>query len=310
VTVIGGIVALVGIVQKPLFAGQIYGFWTPQQIGNPFGPFVNKNHFAGWMLMCIPLTLGLICAGLTRATRGGRRGLRQRVLWFSSDNANQILLLAGAATVMALSLTLTMSRSGMAALAVSVLITSWIVARSGDTGTSRATALMWLAGPAVVVVAWVGIDVIVTRFADADWRALNGRRDAWTDAWSIARQFPLFGTGLNTYGVATLFYQKHDLAVHYAQAHNDYLQLAVEGGLLLTVPAVACIATFVRDVRRRFREDACCSAYWIRAGAVTSLVAIALQESVEFSLQMPGNAALFAVICGVALHKTPRSRLA
>jgi len=45
--------------------------------------------------------------------------------------------------------------------------------------------------------------------------------------------------------------------------------------------------------------------YWIRVGAVTGLVSIALQETVDFSLQMPGNAALFAVICGMAVHRAP-----
>jgi hypothetical protein len=42
---------------------------------------------------------------------------------------------------------------------------------------------------------------------------------------------------------------------------------------------------------------------WIRAGAVTSLIAVAFQETVEFSLQMPGNAVLFAAICALALHR-------
>ena len=45
--------------------------------------------------------------------------------------------------------------------------------------------------------------------------------------------------------------------------------------------------------------------WWLRAGAVTSLLAIACQESVEFSLQMPGNAALFAIVCAIALHRPP-----
>ena len=42
---------------------------------------------------------------------------------------------------------------------------------------------------------------------------------------------------------------------------------------------------------------------WIRAGAVTSLIAVAFQETVEFSLQMPGNAALFAIVCAIAWHR-------
>jgi hypothetical protein len=46
----------------------------------------------------------------------------------------------------------------------------------------------------------------------------------------------------------------------------------------------------------------------LRAGAITSLFAIALQESVEFSLQMPGNAALLAVVCAIGLQRGAGSR--
>ena len=75
--------------------------------------------------------------------------------------------------------------------------------------------------------------------------------------------------------------------------------------MLLGLPAIVCIGTFVALVRRRFVEETSTSAYWLRVGAVTALMAIALQETVDFSLQMPGNAALFAVICGMALHRAP-----
>jgi hypothetical protein len=64
------------------------------------------------------------------------------------------------------------------------------------------------------------------------------------------------------------------------------------------------VVLFIGEIRRRVREDAGSSAYWIRAGVVTALVAISLQEAVDFSLQMPGSAALFAVICGIGLQKT------
>ena len=47
--------------------------------------------------------------------------------------------------------------------------------------------------------------------------------------------------------------------------------------------------------------------YWIRVGATTGLFAIALQEAVDFSLQIPGNAVLFALLCGMAVHR-PRER--
>jgi len=118
------------------------------------------------------------------------------------------------------------------------------------------------------------------------------------------RMFPLTGTGLNTYGTAMLLFQEHDLSRHYAEAHNDYLQLAAEGGALVVLPAGLCLVLvmFVREVRRRFRQQVPSTSLWLRAGAVTALIAIALQDAVELSLQMPGNALMFAVTCAVALH--------
>jgi putative inorganic carbon (HCO3(-)) transporter len=302
---IGVLLAMAGIVQEPLFAGKIYGFWTPQMAGDPFGPFVNKNHFAGWMVMALPLTLGLLCGGIARGMRHVKPTLRDRVLWLASPEANRLVLLAGAPAVMALALALTMSRSGMCATILALGLTSVVAMRRLGTATRRTLVIGYLACVIILVTAWVGVDTIGSRFASADWSELNGRRGAWADAAGIFWKFPLAGTGLDTYGVATLFYQQHDLAFHYAEAHNDYLQLAAEGGALLIIPALLSAALFAVAVRKRFKEETGTSGYWIRVGAVTGLAAIALQETVEFSLQMPGNAALFAVLCGIALHRSP-----
>ena len=90
---------------------------------SPFGPFVNKNHFAGWMLMALPLTLGLVCAGISRGMRGVRPAWRERFLWLSSPEANELILLLAASAVMALALVMTMSRSGIGALALALALT-------------------------------------------------------------------------------------------------------------------------------------------------------------------------------------------
>lgn len=308
VTVLAVVLALTGIIQKPLYSGKIFGFWTPEGAGNPFGPFVNKNHFAGWMLMALPLALALLAAGAARAMHGVRPEWRYRILWLSSPEASRLVLLAAAAVVMSLSLVMTMSRSGITALALSLALTGGFVVRGAGSRSRKSAIWAYLVLLTVIVVGWVGLDAIVTRFSQADWSEFNDRRGAWADAWSVATKFPLSGTGLNTYGTATLFHQRHDLARHYAQAHGDYVQLAAEGGLLLLIPAVIIIVFFARNVRRRLREDERGSTtWWLRAGAITSLIAMALQETVEFSLQIPGNAALFVVVCAIALH-WPRSR--
>ena len=101
-----------------------------------------------------------------------------------------------------------------------------------------------------------------------------------------------------------LVYQTADLYQHYEEAHNDYLQVAAEGGLLVGLPALLLIVAAACQVWRRFRERAdTVTTFWLRAGAVAGLLTIALQEATEFSLQMPGNAALFCVLAAIAVHR-------
>lgn len=301
VVVLGAILATVAIVQEATFNGKIYGLWELVQGGSPFGPFVNKNHFAGWMLMGIPVALGLFLAMVSRGMEGRKPGLRNFVLWFSTEQASRAALTGFTILVMALSLVLTLSRSGILALATALLIAGTAMARRQAGRSRRVLTVGYLLFLTTTVVSWVGLDLIAARFADVDLASINQRPAIWADTIRIAKDFWLTGTGLNTYGVSTLFYQTSVPAYHLQEAHNDYLQLAAEGGLLLGVPILLTVVAFAWEARRRLRQDDG-SIWWIRMGAVTGLIAIALQSAVEFSLQMPGNAALFAVIAGMAIH--------
>jgi O-antigen ligase len=306
-TIFAVFLALIAIIQKSTSTGLIYGLWKPVESGSPFGPFVNKNHFAGWMLMALPLALGHLSGAIAHAVRGVKPGVRNRLLWLSSAEASRVILIGSGIFVMALSLVLTMSRSGMSALAVALMITGVLVGRRHSTRTRRAVALAYLGLLCVVLVWYVGAGVIAKRFAEQNWGEFD-RVSVWKDAIAVAAKFPITGTGLNTYQSATLLYQRYDPEHYYSAAHNDYLQLAAEGGLLLVAPAIVCVVLFVRAVRRRFIEETSITTYWIRTGAVTGIAAIALQEVVDFSLQMPSNACLFAVLCAIALHRTPERR--
>jgi O-antigen ligase len=302
ITWLGIALAVTGIVQRPLYTDSIYGFWKPLTNSRPFGPFVNKNHFAGWMVMAIPLVLGYFCAIVSRGTRTVRPTLRDWVIWLSSREANQAMLAVFAVMLMGLALVLSLSRSGMISLVVALLLCSSFAVRRQQGALGRSAIVGGLALLSVIIVVWAGTETIAARFAVADTIDLGGRLPIWGGTVRILEDFWLTGSGLNTFGVATLFYPAVVSGYHLGEAHNDYLQLAVEGGLLLGIPILVAIVTFALTVRRRFMasED---SAYWIRLGAVAGLVGVAVQSVAEFSLQIPGNAALFATLCAVALHR-------
>jgi O-antigen ligase len=310
--ILGGALAIVGIAQKAMPRGVIYGFWTPTMNGSIFGPFVNKNHFAGWMVMALPVVLGWLWAMAIKAgpTRAGST-IRDYVLWLGSPAANQMLLTIFAMALMTLSLFMTLSRSGIVAFVVAVVVIAGHLVRQREAGARRFIGPVYVAALVVFAIATVGVETISARFGNGDAATLNLRLPIWHDALRVASDFPLVGSGVNTFGDTMLLYQTALPEVHVREAHNDYLQLAVEGGILFAAALVVAVIAFIRVVRTRLSESHG-SSYWIRLGAVTGLLAIALQSVLEFSLQMPGNAALFVVLCALALHQpleaSPRSR--
>jgi O-antigen ligase len=305
IVTLGVVMSMAGIVQKALWNGKVYGFWEPINKGAvAFGPFINRNHFAGWMLLALPVAVGYFSSLVAKGMVGVKPGWRNRIIWFSTPDASRAVLTGFAILVMGLALTLTLSRSGVSCFLLAMVISAFNVLRRQTTATKGRLLGTYIALVCVAAVTWAGIDAIGARFAEVDWK-LGGRAGAWADAWRIHESFQWFGTGLNTYGSATLLLQQFEKSTaHYAEAHNDYLQLLVEGGWLVAVPALVLVWLFAGEVRRRFRESQDDrTGYWIRLGAVTGIVAIAFQEIVEFSLQMPGNAALFTVLCAIAVRK-------
>ncbi len=252
--------------------------------------------------MAIPLAIGCLCARLRRATRNVGPGWRDRLVWLASPKANQAILIGAASVFMTLSMFLTMSRSGMTGFALAAAILGWVMLRKHVVPSHRIAATAYLLLLAVLSIGWTGASAVFDRFSAIQGSNLGNRFGVWQDTLGVIKDFPITGTGLNTFGVAMFFYQRHDAMSRYLQAHNDYLQLLSEGGLLLAIPVLVTIGLFARAVWQRFRDpypDP--TMYWLRVGAVTGLAAIGLQETVDFSLQIPGNAVLFTVLCAIAL---------
>jgi O-antigen ligase len=296
----GFLLAVFGIAQNRLFDGEIYGFWSLTQGGTPFGPFINRNHFAGWMLVAIPLSLGQFMSRLSRRPNG-KPSSSSALLWLLSEDGSKVTLSAFALLVMSLSVALTMSRSGVAALALSLSLGIIVMGRRLSPAPGARLMYGYLVLIVIGVIAWGSVDRIASRFASVGFAAMNERPAMWADSLSMARDFWLTGAGLNTFGAGMIFYQTSIPDFHLRAAHNDYLQLMAEGGVLLCVPIALVFVAFVHALRQRSSQDIG-SVWWIRAGAVLGLVSIGLQSIVEFSLQLPGNAVLFAVIAGIALH--------
>jgi O-antigen ligase len=94
--------------------------------------------------------------------------------------------------------------------------------------------------------------------------------------------------------------------VIFNQAHNHYLQVLAEGGLLVGIPVVAALVAFAREAVSRLTSDRS-GMFWVRAGGVSGLCGVAVQSLLETGLTTPANAAVAAVVAAIVVHVPPAS---
>lgn len=310
VIVIGVLAAFAELVQLTL-SGEarslVYGVFPPINRFQPAAPFMNRNHTAGFLVMAAAAAMGYLASCVTVGWRRVKPEWRERMLWFASREGSESMLVAFAIMVMTTGVIATQSRSGFLALGLAFSLFGFVVLRRQWSRAIKAIVLVAAMLAISGAVAFAGLDGIGKRLAAISMDDPGERSVIWQSALLQARDFPLTGTGLNTFGVASLHYQDQvagHLTTRDIEAHNDYLQLASEGGLLLGIPALAAILSLVVLIRRRFKEGRDDTRiYWIRVGAVIALVAIACQALVEFTLQMPGAATMFVLLAAVAMHR-------
>jgi O-antigen ligase len=312
VTALGGGVALIGLLQSGVSATRMYGIWAPQTATAVFGPFVNRNHFAALMLMTLPVGIAQF-ASYARAMRRQAGESASMVELLGTRAASQTLMCGFAVLLMSAALVMTRSRSGAAGFVVVLFAAVAIIARRLRTRQTFAVAALLAVTLIIVVTTWIGWAPLVARFDELPGSRMSGRVDAWSEGIRIARAFWPVGSGLNAYATATLAYHDPAVELHFRTPHNDYLQLLTDGGLLVGIPIAAMLTLLVMRMVRALRSAAVQSSFeaWTRSGAAVGLLAVALQEFVDFSLQTPANSVMFAVLSAYVISDPqPRPRRA
>jgi len=309
----GLVLSAIALAQDATGHGLMYWRWKPVDPGpNPFGPFVNRNHFATWAMMAVPLSIGYLTAHGSAHHGAGPMATWQRKVVAAID-ARAWMLLASA-TLLIVAIAASLSRSGLLGLAGAVACGGLLArgrhrhagasrpSRGAAASPMRARTLVAVLGVIAVlaVLTQVGPGAIAGRFG-ASRAAVADRVAIWHDTVPVLRDFWLTGTGVGTFLTSMSVYQRSSPGVIFNQAHNHYLQVAAEGGLLVGLPVALALAAFVGAARRSLEADRS-GMFWIRAGAASGLCGVAIQSLWETGLTVPANAAMAAVLAAVVIH--------
>jgi O-antigen ligase len=271
----GFLVSLFGIVQHFTSSGKIYWYRQPPLGGDIFGPYVNRNDFAGFVELTVPVGLALL------AFRGVRRDL---------------FPLAGLLTIVPVSaLVLCGSRGGIVAFAFEIGVLALLVRsrRAREGPRMAAVGLVGLA--ALALISWIGAGKAIRRFSNlpsADI-TMNRRLSMARAASGIVRDHPLFGSGLGTLIVAYPRYENVYDGRVVDHVHDDYMELLAEGGLAGAVCGLAFLLLLYRLARKGLESEQGHFSRALHAGAILALSGLLLHSFVDFNLHIPSNALLF-----------------
>ena len=269
-------------------------------ISSVTGTFINRNYFAGYLLMVIPLSIGYFFSR-EAFQRSRFTGWRH---WFSSLDGKTLLIAFGI-ILMILGLLFSASRMGIVSLLLSfsLIIFFFRESQRGDR-FSKTTVLIF--GLALLWAAWIGLDAAISRFFSIS-EGFEERSKIWVNTFQIFKDFPLLGSGLGTFVHIFPMYRSFHIRGLVTHAENDFLQLASEVGLigmglLLFVFAILFFRA-VLAIRSFHLGD---SKKYIGIGGLVGILGLIFHSLVERNIQVPANAFLFAFIWALVLRMSTK----
>jgi O-antigen ligase len=264
-------------------------------ISSVTGTFINRNYFAGYLLMVIPLSMGLFLS--REAIHAGRfKGWRQRL----SSLDGKTLLIGFGIIVMILGLIFSASRMGILSLLLSFSLIS-ILFKNPQRGKGFSKTTVLVLGLAVLWAFWIGLDAVIGRFLNMS-EDLKWRWTTWEDTFRVVKDFPILGSGLGTFSQMFPMYKSFHMRRFVSHAENDFLQLASEVGLIgVGILLILFFFLFVRVVSGIRSMSTTDSGRYIGIGGLVGILALMFHSMVERNLQVPANAFLFTFLWAVVL---------
>jgi len=284
----GFLVAVFGITQNYTSQNVLYWHRALTGGGTPFGPYVNRNDFAGFIELVAPVGMCLLVF----------RGIRREQQIFVG-----VLTLVPIAA-----LALTGSRGGIVSFFCEILLI-FLIARAHKTKFQALAASMLLV-IALGAGAWLGAGKILGRFRSAAAHEISSDRRVTMleGAWHMFSAHVLFGAGLGTLVSVYPRYETYYDGRIVDHVHNDYIELLAETGIAGAMCGLVFLIMLFYEAQSRLKEEQSPFSQAVHAAGIVSCFGLLVHGLVDFNFHIPANGLLFLLQVSVVVSPTFRRR--
>ncbi len=303
VIIFAGLLAILAMVQHfttaPGSGRKIFWFRELTQGGSPFGPYVNRNHYAGWMGMVFPIIFSMF---LYYTPKGDNRSFREKwVNIITEERTNTYILLGLLAFITSLSIIMTLSRGGIISLCLVAVFFAVIIVTTKP-AHGKGFLVITCISILVLFLGWLGWAPVFERFDSihtADGGISGQRLTIWEDTFNIAKDFPATGSGFGTF---EYIYPKYshfsgDLIVRHAE--NDYLELLAEGGTIGALLVFWIFLVFFYRSLTAFRKRKDTFSIYLYLGTLAGIISIFFHGLLDFNLHIGANGLYLFFLMGL-----------
>lgn len=274
--------------------------------GDATGTFINRNHLAGYLELTLACGIGLLLALRDDRALSWRHSLELLL----GPKARLRLGLV----IMVIALVMTHSRGGNIGFFTALLSIAavFIIRKRQHRLRNIAILLSILLIDVLVISQYFGLERLKDRLASTQisYTVVDGevvasandlRLEVVQQSLTLIEERPLLGQGAGSFEAAFQRIPDHRIPAHFDHVHNDYVQFAVEFGLIGSLPLLLfALLALGHALKALWRAD---SAYrsGVGFGAAMGIIALAVHSATDFNLQIPANAATFVVLCAIAI---------
>jgi O-antigen ligase/Tfp pilus assembly protein PilF len=301
ITIFGSMLAFSSILQ--LYLTEDMALWIRHVPDNAriIGPYICHNHYAGLMEMIFPVVLALFLFHKPRTDDSNVFSAIVEI--FKQEKANIHILIGTGALLIVTSIFISLSRGAMISTSIG-LVLFWMLSHKKKAARKSSVFIISIIIFTVLSIAWFGWGSVYDEFSSLktlDGRLYQERLEYWEDSKGIIRDFPVTGSGFGTFSDVYPLVQTIEGSSDLQHAHNDYIELMTEGGVIGFLLICSFLITIFYKTYRSFilRKDA--YSIYIYIGSITGIASILIHSFSDFNMHIGANGLWFALLIALAV---------